>query len=88
MNVKRFAAGPWLLLASGALFSLVGAGCQSTVGGQTLPSAFYLRDDVQYFPPGPEMRLSRQVEALEEYRLRQQGVVEAAAPMPAAEGAP
>jgi hypothetical protein len=51
-------------------------GCQSTVGGQTLPSAYYLRDDVQYFPAGPEFKLSRQVEAIEEYKLRQQGGVD------------
>jgi hypothetical protein len=54
--------------------ALGSTGCQSTVGGQTLPSAYYLRDDVQYFPPGPEFILSRQVEAIEEYNLRQQGV--------------
>ena len=44
-----------------------------------------LRDDVQYFPPGPEFRLSKQVEALEEYKLRQQGVVEGAAAGPVPE---
>ena len=78
MTLNLFSARPWLLLVGSALLSTIAAGCQSTVGGQTLPSAFYLRDDVQYFPPGPEFRLSKQVEALEEYKLRQQGVVEAA----------
>ena len=52
-------------------------GCQSTVGGQTLPSAYYLRDDLQFFPAGPEFKLSKQVEALEEYKLRQSGIPEA-----------
>lgn len=78
MQLNSSSARPWLLLLGSALLTTVSVGCQSTVGGQTLPSAYYLRDDVQYFPPGPEFRLSKQVEALEEYKLRQQGVVEAA----------
>lgn len=44
-------------------------GCQTTVGGQTLPSPYYLKDDVQYYPAGPEFKLSNQVQALEEYKL-------------------
>ena len=47
-------------------------GCQSTVGGQTLPSAYYLRDDVQYFPTGPEFKLTNTVQAMEKYKLDQQ----------------
>lgn len=38
-------------------------GCQTTIGGQTLPSPDYLSDDVQYFPAGPEFKLHNQVEA-------------------------
>jgi thiol-disulfide isomerase/thioredoxin len=30
----------------------------TAVKGQTLPSAYYLRDDIQYFPAGAEFRLS------------------------------
>ena len=48
-------------------------GCQTTVGGQTLPSAYFLRDDVQYFPAGPEFLLSNTVRAMEQYKLDQQG---------------
>ncbi|MFP6761988.1 MAG: hypothetical protein VB858_00170 [Planctomycetaceae bacterium] len=48
-------------------------GCQTTVGGQTLPSAYFLRDDVQYFPAGPEYLLSNTVRAMEQYKLDQQG---------------
>lgn len=50
---------------------LASTGCQTTVGGQTLPSAYYLRDDVQYFPTGPEFKLTNEARALEEYRLQQ-----------------
>ena len=33
-------------------------------GGQTLPSAAYMSDDVQYFAPGPEFKLAREAAAL------------------------
>ena len=47
------------------LFAAVGAiGCQVDVGGQTLPSPYYMTDDVQYFQPGPEMKLAREAAAL------------------------
>ena len=41
-------------------------GCQVSVGGQTLPSAYYLQDDVQYFPAGPEFKLTREAAAIRE----------------------
>lgn len=53
------------------LTSTTGCLLQSTVGGQTLPSAYYLQDDVQYFPAGPEFKLTNQAQALEEYRAEQ-----------------
>lgn len=48
-------------------------GCQTTVGGQTLPSGYYLRDDVQYFPAGPEFLLPNKIQAIEQYNLDRQG---------------
>jgi hypothetical protein len=57
-----------------ALTAVTATGCQTTVGGQTLPSAYYLRDDVQFFPAGPEFQLTNQVEALEQYKLEQQRI--------------
>ncbi|HEY2893372.1 MAG TPA: hypothetical protein VGJ16_04145 [Pirellulales bacterium] len=38
-------------------------GCQVDVAGQTLPSPWYQQDDIQYFPPGPEFKLSREAAA-------------------------
>lgn len=70
LNSKRF--WPAMVVLTGGLFTLTGTGCQTTVGGQTLPSAYYLDDDVQYFPAGPEFQLSKQVQAIEEYKLQQQ----------------
>ncbi|HEY0984677.1 MULTISPECIES: hypothetical protein [unclassified Schlesneria] len=56
-------------LVAGLLISANSIGClQTTIGGQTLPSAYYLDDDVQYFPKGPEQKLSRQIRALEKYK--------------------
>lgn len=45
--------------------TLLGAttGCQVDIGGQTLPSPWYQTDDIQYFPPGPEYKLSREAAA-------------------------
>ena len=54
-----------LLLAVGGV-SLTG--CQVDVGGQTLPSAYYLQDDIQYFPAGPEFKLSKEAAALKAYK--------------------
>lgn len=42
------------------------AGCQVEMGGQTLPSPYYLSDDVQYYAPGPEFKLAREAAAMKE----------------------
>ena len=55
-------------MASGVLFT----GCQTSIGGQTLPSPTYLDDDVQYYVAGPEFKLSKQVEAARKYELDKQ----------------
>ena len=54
------------LLATGMLAALGLTGCQVDVGGQTLPSPYYMSDDVQYFPRGPEFKLSREAAAMKE----------------------
>ncbi len=55
-------------IASSALLT----GCQTSIGGQTLPSATYLDDDVQYFVAGPEFKLTNQVAATRKYKLEQE----------------
>ncbi|MCC9601636.1 hypothetical protein LOC67_13845 [Stieleria sp. JC731] len=51
---------------------LAGAtGCQVSMNGQTLPSPYYLQDDVQYFPAGPEFKLSREAAALKAARAQE-----------------
>jgi hypothetical protein len=56
--VQRFLLGASLAAVAGL------TGCQVDVGGQTLPSGYYLNDDVQYFPPGPQFKLSREAAAM------------------------
>jgi hypothetical protein len=42
------------------------SGCQVEMAGQTLPSPYYLTDDVQYYAPGPEFKLAREAAAMQE----------------------
>lgn len=60
-----------MLLAAGLLVILGTAGCQVEVGGQTLPSAYWMTDDVQYHAPGPEFKLAREAAALQAARAEQ-----------------
>jgi hypothetical protein len=41
-------------------------GCQVEYAGQTLPSPYYLSDDIQYYAPGPEFKLAREAAAMKE----------------------
>jgi hypothetical protein len=52
-----------LLAGLGLLVVMGVAGCQVDVGGQTLPSPYYMTDDIQYFAPGPEFKLAREAAA-------------------------
>lgn len=42
------------------------SGCQVEMAGQTLPSPYYLSDDIQYYTPGPEFKLAREAAAMAE----------------------
>jgi hypothetical protein len=43
-------------------------GCQVEMAGQTLPSPWYLGDDIQYYTPGPEFKLAREAAAMQEQK--------------------
>ena len=62
-NAARWACLATCLLAPLALAS---TGCQSDYAGQTLPSPYYLTDDIQYYAPGPEFKLAREAAAIQE----------------------
>lgn len=49
------------------LSALCTTGCQIDVGGQTLPSPYYITDDVDYFPAGPEFQLTNEAQAMKIY---------------------
>ncbi len=57
-----------LVLGAGMLTTFGLTGCQVEIGGQTLPSPYYIYDDVQYFPAGPEFILSNEAAAMEAQR--------------------
>ncbi len=59
----------------------VTTGCQADYNGQTLPSGYYLHDDIQYFPAGPEFKLSKEAAAMKAYR-EEQAEIEGPAPEP------
>ena len=68
-KTKRWLTLPFCAIALGAATLLTG--CQSSIGGQTTPSAYYLKDDIQYFPKGPEFKLFREANALQEARVKE-----------------
>jgi hypothetical protein len=53
-----------LMLAACAGFT----GCTGDYSGQLLPSPYYLGQQIQYFPPGPEFKLTREAAAQKAYR--------------------
>jgi hypothetical protein len=57
-----------LLLAASFSCGFIFTGCQVSVGGQTLPSAYFLDDDVEYYTKGPEFKLAKEAAALKEAR--------------------
>jgi hypothetical protein len=62
----------WTFCGLGLAACLGASGCQTTIGGQTLPSPYYIDDDVQYFPPGPEFKLSREAAAMRAYQAERE----------------
>lgn len=80
MKLLRLLRRPWL---ASTLFGLVSSAAGWLFAGSwttpKLPAAVYSgRDDVQYFPEGPQFRLSNQVRALEEYKKSMQSAGRAA----------
>lgn len=72
MNFKARLGQSLCAVLLGLLGTTTLTGCQTQVAGQTLPSAFYLTDDVQYFPAGPEELLPNQQRAFDEYKAERQ----------------
>lgn len=62
----------WMMSASCLLAAITSTGCQSSIGGQTLPSPYYAFDDVQYYAPAQEHKLAKEAAALKAYKADQQ----------------
>lgn len=61
--------GTRLALCGIALAGSLGlTGCMAEYSGQNLPSPYYLSSQIQYFPPGPEFKLSKEAEAQKIYK--------------------
>ena len=57
---------PGILIAFFAAFCLAGfSGWNQNREVAQLPSPFSCRDDVQYFPPGPEFKLAKEAAAMQ-----------------------
>ncbi len=66
----------WTSALAGGLLAvacIASTGCQVDVAGQTLPSPYYMSDDVQYFPAGPEFKLSNEAAAMKTYQAQAAG---------------
>ena len=69
-NKSNLVRSVWLATCL-VLPAVLSTGCQSDYAGQTLPSAYYLTDDVQYYAPGPGFKLAREAAAMEEQKAAQ-----------------
>lgn len=65
MNIK-YSSIAMLAVACVSVAAL--SGCQVSVAGQNLPSAYFIEDDLQYFPKGSEFKLAREAAAQKEAR--------------------
>jgi hypothetical protein len=76
----------WLLRCLAGLVLSVSAlsGCQTYMGGMTLPSPHYLKHYPQYFPPDPPYPLQRERDSM----LDPEGTIRKGNPVPAIPGAP
>lgn len=67
--------GRWLKSGLGIIIAVVGfssVGCQYTMNGQTLPSGYYLDNQVHYAPKGPEFRLAREAAHMDQIQKERQ----------------
>jgi len=49
------------LAGLGCLWVAGSTGCQTNIGGMTLPSAYYLKQKPSYIAPGPEFPLPKEL---------------------------
>ena len=68
--MKAQGKGPsWRGLVCGLTMvaGIAATGCQVQQNGQTIPSPYYTQQPIQYFPPGPEFKLSAEAAQMKLY---------------------
>lgn len=63
-------------------------GCQATYNNQTLPSPYYLSNNVQYYQPGPWFKLQREADNQKLYNAQAMNEQGPPTPQPPAPGQP
>lgn len=65
---SRIATGCLIALS---MLVLGSTGCQVEMGGQMLPSPYYMMDDIQYYRPGPEFKLSNEAAYMQQMKAQE-----------------
>jgi len=81
--MKTLRRWQWFGCAGLGLMLAVSTGCQTNVGGMTLPSGHYLMHPPQYFAPSPPFPLQKELAAQEAQGAGQGAAVGAPALAPA-----
>ncbi len=71
------AARQIMILSVALTGSLTFVGCQTVDEEAVVPAAIHARDDLQYYPPGPEDQLAEQVSAIKQYQQERDGLIQA-----------
>ena len=72
MKTNRKRSRLSLVLCGLGLLSVMSAtGCQVKMSGLTLPSPYWMYDDVQFHAPGPEFPLQREAAQMKAYSSEQ-----------------
>lgn len=81
IKVNRWIVGGVMSALTIGAFSLL-AGCQMTQNGQTLPSPYYLDNEIQYFPAGNEFQFQGEVDRMKREQVNRQLSQEQSLPQP------
>ena len=71
MNASVRQATAMLVLCAG----LTATGCQTYELGQVLPSGRHMRDDIQYFPKGPDFPLANELNAMQSAEAEREAAI-------------
>ena len=78
-NRNRWILGGLLAVLAAGMLPMF-SGCQLTQNGQTLPSPYYLDNEIQYFPAGSEFQFQGEVDRMKREQVTRQLSQEATIP--------